>query len=97
MATWELSVVTEGFKEATYLLDSNVTNMVLNLACPEVNSIKSALIALVVRPKSSEGDAAAHMFRGSRAVLLFEELKYRRVVDTRDDHIIHDVGHLFER
>lgn len=72
MAARQLSVVTECFKEAIYLLNSDVINVVLNLARPEVNTIKSALIALVVSPKGSESDAARHIFRRRRAVLLFE-------------------------
>lgn len=70
--------------------------MVLNFGRPEVNSVETALVALVVGPQSAKSDSTTHVLRAAGAVMLFKHLKHGWVVDIVHRHVVQNEGHLFE-
>ena len=84
----ELSVVTEGLKQARDFHHANVVNVVLNFGRPEVNSVEAALVALVIGPQGAESNSATHVLRAAGAVMLFKHLEHGWVVDLVHCHVV---------
>ena len=91
--TMELSVVSESFKQAGDFLHSDVSNMILHLAGPEVRAVESSLVRLVVSPQRTKGKTAAHLSMVNSAVVLLKLFENGWVVNLGHSHVVEEVRH----
>jgi len=75
-------------------LNAHVSDVILQLGCPEVDTVHSAVITLIVSPEGAERIPAAHAFLVSRRVQFLELFVHGRVVDFSLSHVVDNEGHL---
>ena len=90
----QLSILSEGLKQAGYLLDAHVLNVILQLTRPEVHSIQAPLVGLVVSPERTKCQSASHVILAHRAVVLLKVFEHGGVEDVCLDHVVQNVRHV---
>ena len=84
----ELPIITESLTETTHLHHTHIIDIVLKLASPEVDAVHRPRVALIVGPEGSKRIPTGNTFCTGCSVVSFEFLKYQRVVDISDSHVV---------